>query len=183
MKNSIEILSILVSVSAIIYSIITVLMYRENVRARELKSEPLILAFLKSSEDSSSFSLHLKNVGEGPAKDVSIKLIKDFLRYGKTNNPLSKGGIFAKGLTIFPSGYEMKFILDFWQNVTVGNIDNFIELEIKYHRFDGKKRSQLYKLNFEEILGQYYSNPPDTYVGQIAYQLKEFNKEFKKTKI
>ncbi len=173
-------LATVVSICTIGYSFITLLMYIESRKTRKLKTEPLIIAYLKSSEDSSSYSLHLKNIGEGLAKDVTVTLLKDYSRYNKIQYPLSKAGIFANGLTIFPPDYEMKFILNFWQNYNEQNKDTHIELEIEYRGIDNEKRSNTYKLNIEEIKGQFYSNPPETFIGQIAFHLNEISKELKK---
>lgn len=175
-------LAVIVAISTMIYTVITALMLIENRRSRLQKIEPLIICYLKSSEDSSSISIIVKNIGEGLAKNVKAVLIKDYFRYGQETRPLSQHGIFVDGLRVFPPNYELKYILDLWSNITPLTPDHCIELKIEYFRADNKKRTATYCLNFKEISGQFYSIPPDSYVGKISYQLEEINKTLKKGK-
>lgn len=172
-------LAVIVAISTMIYTIITALMLIENKRSRLQKIEPLIVCYLKSSEDSSSISVIIKNIGEGLAKNVKAILIKDYLRYGKTNLPLSQHGIFINGLSVFPPNYELKYILDLWSNITPLTPDHYIELKVEYFRADNKNRTANYRLNFKEISDQFYSIPPDSYIGKVAHYLEQINKSLK----
>jgi hypothetical protein len=57
--------------------------------------------------------------------------------------------------------------------------NNTIEIEISYESSDKRKFKDIFKLPFNQATGQNYSNPPENFIGQIPYYLKEINKTLK----
>lgn len=60
------------------------------------------------------------------------------------------------------------------------NPDDKIVIEITYQSQDNRSFRNIFELPFNQIFGQNYSSPPETYMGQIPYYLKEINTELKK---
>lgn len=174
------ILSIVVASCTIIYTVINYFTLLENVRNRKQKITPLIILFLKSNETHSVLVLHIKNIGEGLAKNVKIKTIKDYNQFGKNNMPVSDIGIFKNGLNIFPPNYELKFYVNSLTEFDLKDHESYIEFEVSYERIDNKKMKNHYALYFNQIIGQNYSNPPGSYIGQIPYYLKQISNNIKK---
>jgi len=176
------ILSIILAASTVIYTIINLMMWMENRASRHLKSTPTIIAFLRTTENHTTLVLYIKNIGEGFAKDVRLKFLKDYNQFGKENLTLSTIGIAKYGFSIFPSQYELKYYINSMTELYDNKDDwdkNYIELEISYKDKRNKKYKNSYKLPFIELMGQNYSSPPETYLGQIPYYLKEINNNLK----
>lgn len=175
------ILSVVVAVCTFIYTGVNIFMLVESRRTRKQKITPLIVAYLKTWENHEGVSLFLENIGEGLALDVEIIVKKDYLKFEKEENALSSNGIFKDGISIFPPRYMMKFDLNYWSNIIDNkNINDYIEIKVLYKRVDNERIVSVYRLCFNEINGQMYQNPPDSYIGQIAYSLNEISKKFTK---
>lgn len=174
------ILSIVLALSTIAYTIINGLMLRESQAVRRQKIAPLLVAYLRVTENSSFLCLHIKNVGEGYAKDVQAKVLKDHYRCDKQDYRISDYSIFKNGVNVFPAGYELKYHIAFLKDIDFSSENSFIELEFEYYDMHNRKiTSGPFKLPLNQILAS-HSNPPDTYVGQIPYYLKKINETLKK---
>lgn len=172
------ILSIVIATCTVIYTGINLLMLFESKATRKQKTTPLLIAFLKTTENNMTLALHVKNIGEGHATDVNMRMLKDFNQFNKSNLPLSEIGLVKNGFNVFPPQFELKYYI-----YTLSELEqvknDFIEIEISY-KSQRKIFVNRYKLPFNQILGQNYSSPPDTYIGQISHYLKEINKTIKK---
>ena len=121
-------------------------------------------------------SLHIKNMGEGCAKCVRIQLLKDYHVFHDPEKLLSNHQVFQEGINVFPSGYELHYNIDWWDYITGHGMDDYIELCVTCSDINGKEYGpQNYTLKFSQIRSC-YSVPPETYMGQIAYYLKEIHK-------
>lgn len=174
------ILSIVIAACTVIYTVINLLMLFESRATRKQKTTPFLVAFLKTTENNMTLALHIKNIGEGHATDVKIKMLKDFNQFNKNNFPLSEIGIVKNGFNYFPPQYELKYYIHSLTELDKVE-DNFIELEISY-KSKRKRFIKKYSLPFNQVLGQNYSSPPDTYIGQISHYLKEISKTIKTEK-
>jgi hypothetical protein len=175
------ILSAVIAISTVFYTCINWKMFRESKRQREDKITPLIVAYLKSTEDHMMLRLYIKNIGDGLAKNVIINILQDYNQFGLTNKKLSDIGAIRNGLNIFPPKEEYAYFIDSWRNI--GKSENIkkmcIEMSIDYERIDGKKYNSQYNLPLIQVASKDYATPPETYVGKIAYYLEEIHKLFK----
>src|SRR5690554_4666509 len=161
--NTELILSIVVASATTVYTVITIFQLRESRKVRFQKEAPNIVPYLKSTEDHTTMQLFIENFGEGVAKDVQVKFIKDFNRFNKEDLPLSQVGISKNGLNYFPPKYLLKYGLGIMVELNKENHDEKI----------------VFELTINQIFGQSYSTPPETYMGQIPYYLKEINNQLK----
>lgn len=174
--NTELILSLVVAAATVAYTIINLMMYFESRATRKQKLKPEVIPYLKSTASRDVLCLFIKNVGEGCAKNVKIRLIKDYNSFGKAAFPLSKFPLFNDGVNVFPSGYELHYYIDTWESIREKNIDGFLELEVSYTDLKGKQAEKnYYKLKFNQIMS-HYSTPPDTTEEQVAYYLKMISK-------
>lgn len=174
------ILSIVLAAATVAYTIINLMMWFESRATRRQKLMPLVIAYLESTASKSILCLYIKNVGEGCAKNVRVNVINDHYCLGKEDWPLSKFPLFVEGVNVFPSGYKLHYYIDYWDSIRKSGIDDYIELEISYSDVNGRnKKRNTFVLKFNQIISN-YSTPPDTYEGQIAYYLKEIDKDMKK---
>jgi hypothetical protein len=176
------ILSIVLAGATVFYTIINLMMWFESRATRRQKITPMIIAFLKVTEDHKTLAVHLKNVGEGFAKDVTIKALKDYNQFKKDNLPLSDCFAFKNGVNIFPSGYELIYYLDSVADIDYARDDSYIELQIDYKDMRGKRYgNNIFKLPFNQV-ARNYSDPPENLMGQIPYYLKKINESIKSVK-
>ncbi|WP_076503136.1 hypothetical protein [Belliella pelovolcani] len=136
--------------------------------------------FLKSTEDNKTLVLHVKNIGEGVAYNVQINTLENFNQFGLENAPISQFGILKEGFSAMPPNYELKFFIGDLVELYEESRDRKIKLEVKYKRKDKKNISEVFTLPLVQAMGQNYSTPPETYLGQIPYYLKEINSSIKK---
>jgi hypothetical protein len=182
MKNlNVElILSFVLAICTVVYTIINVMLWVESKATRKQKLTPLMVTFLKSAENHIMLELHIKNIGEGLAKNVRVKVHQDYKQFGKDDFLLSDVGIIKNGFNTFPPEYELKFYIDSLVKLYEKDKDGSIKLEFNYESYDKRHFQDIYDLPFNQIFGQNYSTPPETYAGQIPYYLKEINSTLKK---
>ncbi|WP_295991743.1 hypothetical protein [uncultured Alistipes sp.] len=173
------ILSIVLAASTVCYTVINLMMWFESRATRKQKISPFIVAYLQSTDNHNVEVLHIKNIGEGYAKDVRFKVIKDYKRFGDSNLLLSECGAIKRGISSFPPQHEITYYIESWCDIGEKNICDAIELEITYKRMDGKTLYNEYNLPLNELTDQNYSNPPETFMGRIPYYLNEINKTLK----
>jgi hypothetical protein len=174
------ILSGVIAISTFAYAIINIFMLIENQKIREIKSTPLIVAFLKSTEDHSAFRLYIKNVGEGVAKDVKVKILNDYKTFGLENRMLSNLGIMKYELNILPPQEQLMYFVDSWGRFgKQEDYENqYINISIDYTGLDGKKKhNNTYNLLPIQLSDQGLGNPPETYIGRIAYFIEKISKD------
>ena len=176
-----DLLPTIIASATVIYTVVTVFQLNESRKSRLLKEAPNIIAFLKTSEDHTVLSLYIQNYGDGVAKNVSIFFTKDFNRFNKEGYHISKIGIAQHGMNFFPPQYQLKFDVGFIEDVFQTCKDDYVELEIRYQNLQNRSFQSLFKLPFNQVFGQTYSNPPETYLGQISHYLKEINSTLNNT--
>lgn len=173
------VLSIVLAACTIIYTIINALMLCESKKSRYQRITPILISYLKLSENKKLIQLYVENVGEGLAKDVTFNFIKNHNLFGKS--PVSEMyGFLKNGMNSFPSGNIMHCILDDLQRIDF-NLNPYVEIEINYKDLRNKAYKENYKLPFNQIKG-IDSEIPDSYLGQIPYQLEQINKKLDKFK-
>lgn len=172
------ILSIVLAIATVAYTWINWEMLKENKATRLQKTSPLIVPYLKSTASHEMVCLYIKNMGEGCAKDVSIRPITDYHIFYKDDYLLSSHPIFKEGINVFPSGYELHYNLNWWDLIRKQGMEDKIEFEITCKDMQGHLYGpHQYVLKLSQIMSN-YSTPPDTYEGQIAYYLKDISKNF-----
>lgn len=166
--------AVLVIVTAV-YTWINWKLLQESIATRRQKNSPNIVPYLKSSDNHEALFLYVKNMGEGCAKDVKIKVIKDYNRFCGKEQLLSQLNIFKEGVNIFPSGYELHYGLNWWEDITNKGMSDYIELEVRFKDLnDNQYGPNTYTLKFSQIESTYIT-PPETHIGRIAYYLKQIN--------
>lgn len=173
------ILSTVIAASTVIYTVTSLFLWMESRATRKQKLTPMMVAYLKTSENHTTLELRIKNIGEGVARNLSIKTLQDYERLGKNDLLLSDVGVIKNGFNAFPPEYELVFYLGTWTEIYERDKDGSIKLEFSYKSSDKREFSEIFELPFKQIFGQNYSEPPDSYLGQIPYYLKEINKTLK----
>lgn len=167
-------LSIVLAVSTVIYTVISLMLYFESRKVRLQKITPFIVAYLDSIDH--VLKLHIKNIGEGVAEKVEIKLFNDYNQFGQEDQKLSEIGIIKDGINVFPPQYELKYYVDLLTNICDQNKGKeSVKLEIKYESSDRRKFVNCYELPFGQMFGQIHSDRPEKYMQKISDHLKKIN--------
>ena len=154
----------IVAVCTIVYSFLTIRLVRETRLSREFHLEAFMTAYLKNSETSPDIvSLIIKNIGNGVARNIKFKIIKD-INYSN-GNPLSEIGIFNKNLDFFPPNNTNRYILlSLAEDYEIRSKD-YIEFEITYDDAIKTNKSQKFKLDFKDVAGIGKLTPPRLTLG------------------
>ncbi|MBP1645991.1 MAG: hypothetical protein H6Q16_1566 [Bacteroidetes bacterium] len=173
-----NVLAFVVAVCTVSYTVINWFMLKESKNARRQKQTPYIISYLHLSEaEPKSIYLVVENVGEGYAKNVKFNVIKDSVVEGKMKLVNCEG--IKYGISSFPSHYKLEYLVAYNLKQD-GLVEDYIEIEIEYCNNSNKRYKNKYNLIYGSVFGQVYSSPPDNYLGQVAYYLKEIDKELKK---
>lgn len=165
-------------IATIVYVVFTYRLVKESRKSREHNLEAHIIAYLVSAETSPSLvTLIIENIGNGVARNVEGKIIRDIQNNRKSLTDL---GIFQKKFEYFPSGHKLNYFLLSLADNYEERIEDFIEFELTYTDTVGKNKAQRYKVEFKEVLGIHKLTPPDTYEGMIAYRLEKIEKILEK---
>src|SRR5690554_4763164 len=177
------ILSGVLAICTLIYTGINFFMLLESRATRKQKTTPRIVPFLQRGESNRMLELHIKNIGEGLAKNVESRVLKDYNRFGKEDSFLSHIEFFTRPMQNFPPGYELKYYIHSMSDIYEKDKNGSIELEFTYEDCYRKKHREIFELSFNPVMQQNYSSPPETYLGQIPYYLKKINKNLEKINI
>lgn len=174
------VLSAVVALATIAYTWINYLMYRESKISRLQKLKPEIIPYLQSTASKNVLCLYIKNIGEGCAKNVKVKLLRDYNCLGKADWPLSKFPLFNEGVSVYPPGYELHYYIDFWDTIRDKEMKGKLEMEISYTDIKGKQKDKnYYLLKFNQIMSN-YSTPPDNNEDLTNHYLKSISESLKK---
>jgi uncharacterized OB-fold protein len=90
-----------VSISTVVYAILTWTLVRETSKMRKNQVEPYIVAYLDITETNAKIAyLKTKNIGQGVALNVKFKIIKELNNHG--GRKLADYPYFREGVKYFP---------------------------------------------------------------------------------
>lgn len=165
-------MSIVIALSTVTYTIINYKMLQESKITRKQKVAPLVVAYLKVTENHKIIALYVKNIGEGIAKNVKFNILKDYSLLGDSEMLLSKYDMVESGINNFPPQLEMQLYIDYVRNIKPED-ESMIKISITYEDINEKSYTNIFELPFRQVFGLIHSNPPDTYVGQIPFYLQK----------
>ena len=164
-------------VATILYTIVTMMMWWESRKTRFQKVTPEIIAYLKTSEDHNVVMLVIENIGEGCAYNLKVDLDEEYHTFAKEDKKLSQMPIFNDGVSIYPPKYRLQYYLGGCEKMN--DLQETIGLSFSYCDQNKNKYKKHLILRIKQI-ACFYSNPPETYMGTIAYYLKEIDKKLAK---
>lgn len=160
------------------YTITSILTWMESRAVRKQKTGPLVIAFLKSNVSHDTLYLHIKNIGEGCARNVRAIPTQDYKIFGK-DKQLSYFPLFSTGVNIFPPSYEITIPLGFWDEI-IKQTDPAVTIQLEYTgQRDNKQITENFHLPFKQI-ATIYSTPPSGAEERIPFYLHEIKKELAK---
>lgn len=135
---------------------------------------PEIIAYLKTSEDHNVVMLVIENIGEGCAYDLKVELDEEYYTFAKEDKKLSQMPIFNDGVSLYPPQYRLQYYLG--ECAQIKDLQETIGMSFSYRDQNNHEYAKHTSLKIKQIVC-FYSNPPETYIGKIAYYLQEINKK------
>lgn len=172
-----NILSIVLIIVTLAYTITSVLMLLESRATRKQKNAPNIIVYLRSNISHDALYVCIKNIGEGCARNVRVVPIHDYNLFGKELK-LNNFSLFSEGVNVFPPQFEMTFPLDTWQKIKLQD-NPYVEFYVSFSDLNGNESQTIFSLPFKQ-LKTLYSTPPPMTEERIPYYLHEIQKELRR---
>lgn len=141
-----------VTVSTVIYALLTWRLMNETLRMRKAQTDPKIVIYLRSVQYHLHFlELAIKNIGLGLAYDVKFKILEEFEVPG--DRKLSDIDFIKEGIDYMPPSHEITTyflnLLENYKNV----IDKKIGIEIVYKNQERNLLREVIKFNMSSFKG------------------------------
>ncbi|QYX63125.1 hypothetical protein K2227_12955 [Shewanella putrefaciens] len=167
-----------VTLSTVVYAILTGLLVSETRKMREVQTEPKIHITI----DSFDFAIHIirlniKNIGLGPASD--LKFEPSVISGGKSAEKLLKefteSNFFNTGLRHFGPGQNVYSAYTQTTEDFEGKSSSILSFRLSYKSATGKKYTEEIILDMSELKGRYQLGKPNLYA--IAQSLEKMQKD------
>jgi hypothetical protein len=145
--------SLAVTISTVVYAILTWRLASETIKMRKAQTEPKISIYLQPCQASFHFfDLVVKNIGAGPAYDVKFKILEEF--DVKEGRKLSEMDFIKEGIKYMPPNYS---IISFFLGV-LGQyneiIDKNLQIKVIYNNSEKKETFEIIKINMSQFKGR-----------------------------
>lgn len=152
----IVIFTAIVTLSTIVYAILTGLLVHETRRMREAQTEPKVdIKFAPREEWINLVEIEIKNIGLGPAYNVYFEITRKSQTPAtdKLVSELMGKNFFRSGLNYLSPGQKIKTFLinmieDFESKVSIS-----LSILVSYKSLSGKKYSNVYVIDLSELKG------------------------------
>ena len=166
--------SAIVAVSTVVYAFLTWRLVGETKKVRLAQTEPMVSVTHLSNEKGGPFiDLRIKNVGAGPALDITFEVEPEFeYLQGK---PLSELHLFRNGLKYLGPGDERRFFLtSLIENRGARAVSRF-EVRVTYRGTIGRHKTEGFVIDLSEWDGIGQLGKP--YLSEIADSMKSLAKK------
>ena len=166
--------SLIVTVSTVVYAILTWRLVSETRKMREMQIEPKISIILQPREEwIGLLDLIIQNIGLGPAYDVSFTAEPDF--HCDPKRSLSQMGIFQKGLPYLAPNQKYQFFL-----TSVGDRyeelkNNPFSIHVVYKDCQDKTYTDRFHIDFGQFDGMLQLGKPPLH--NIARDLEKLQRD------
>jgi hypothetical protein len=172
------IFSFLVTLSTIVYAVLTGFLVNETIKLRKVQTEPKIQIILESHETFiNSIRLNVKNIGQGPALNIIFEpsVISGGKKGEDVLHEFSSVKAFLSGLNYFgPSHSFYTKDFDILEKEKEKIFDIVIKIETKYESITKQKYHDIIIIDFRELEGSYRIGKPNLY--SIAQSLEKIEK-------
>lgn len=170
--------SAVVTISTVIYSVLTGKLVSETKRMRQVQTEPKIEVTIKSFDFAIHIvRLHIRNIGLGPA--INLKFDLKVLSGGQAAQDLldefTQSNFFKIGLNYFGPGQERYSHYTQMTQGHDGKIESVLAIEISYESTTGVKYKEQAMIDMSELKGEYQLGTPNLY--SIAKSLEKVQKD------
>lgn len=167
-----------VTISTVIYSVLTGKLVSETKRMRQVQTEPKIEVTIKSFDFAIHIvRLHVRNIGLGPA--INVRFDPKVLSGGQAAkdllNEFTQSNFFKIGLNYFGPGQERYSHYTQMTQGHHGKIESVLAIEISYESTTGVKYKEQATIDMSELKGEYQLGTPNLY--SIAKSLEKIQND------
>ncbi|EPR2332460.1 hypothetical protein ACU034_003509 [Escherichia coli] len=172
------IFSAVVTLSTVMYSVLTAKLVYETKRMRQVQTEPKIEVTIKPTDFAMNIiRLHVRNIGLGPA--INVKFNSKVLSGGQPAQNLldefTQSNFFKVGFNYFGPGQERYSHYTEMFNGYEGKIESVLSIDITYESATGVKYREQSTIDMSELKGEYQLGTPNLY--SIAKSLEKIQKD------
>jgi len=167
-----------VTISTVIYAILTWRLTSETIKMRKSQTEPKISIFLQPCRVAMGFfDLIIKNIGLGPAYNVRFEVLEEFEVRG--DRKLSEIDFINECINYMPPNYSIEtFFLQLMGERYKEIIDKNIKIKVIYENSEGEKISEIINLNMSQFKGR--QRLGDDPVNKIAQNIEKIQRDISK---
>lgn len=166
-----------VALSTVVYAWLTSVLVKETIKIREVQTEPLIEIAIEPLEEAINIiRIRIKNIGLGPARNLSFKsnVIKDSEGAQKLLSEFTDVNFFKTGLTYLGPNQKVyskpnQITKDFEQK-----IKSIFQFDIGYESITGKHYNKTAIIDLSEMKGMSQLGTPNLY--SIANSLEKIQR-------
>ncbi len=174
----IVIFTAVVTLSTVVYAVLTGLLVSETKKMREVQTEPKINITVESFD----FAIHIirlniKNIGLGPASDLQFEpsVIEGGESAEKLLGEFTESNFFKTGLRHFGPGQNIYSTYTQTTEDFEGKSSSILSFKISYKSATGKKYTDDIMLDMSELKGRYQLGKPNLYA--ISQSLEKLQKD------
>lgn len=167
-----------VTMSTVVYAILTGILVSETRKMREVQTEPKIHITI----DSFDFAIHIirlniQNIGLGPASDLQFEpsVISGGVPAKKLLGEFTESNFFKTGLRHFGPGQNIYSTYSQTTEDFEGKSSSILSFKASYKNATGKKYTDEIILDMSELKGRYQLGKPNLYA--IAQSLEKMQKD------
>ncbi|MDT8878048.1 hypothetical protein RSO68_01030 [Halomonas saccharevitans] len=167
-----------VTLSTVVYAVLTGILVSETRKMREVQTEPKIHITLESFD----FAIHIirlniQNIGLGPARNLTFQpsVIDGGESAEKLLTEFTESNFFKTGLRHFGPGQNVYSTYTQTTQDFEGKSASVLSFKIEYESATGKKYSDEIIIDMSEIKGRYQLGKPNLYA--IASSLEKLQKD------
>lgn len=175
----IVIFTAVVTLSTVVYALLTAMLVTETRRMRQAQTEPKVQVIVKPWDEWINIvHIYIRNIGLGPAYDISFDTSAEAGDEGAQEliSDFTKANFFRTGLKYLGPGQELapgysQMTKDFDKKVS-----SILVFTVHYRDAIGKRYQESFRLDFSEFLGITRIGKPHLYA--IAQNLEKLQKDF-----
>jgi len=168
-----------VTLSTIVYAILTGLLVAETRKMRQAQTEPRVEVIIKPREEWINLvHVYVRNIGLGPAYKISFDIVAEAGEEGAKAliQDFTRTQFFKSGLRYLGPGQEV--ISDYSQMAEKfeTKIESVLIFAVRYKSATGKDYINRYRIDFSEFKGRTQIGKPHLYA--IAQHLEKIQQDF-----
>lgn len=168
------IFTVVVALSTVVYAILTGILVSETRRMRQAQTEPRIEVTVRCRDEWISLvNIYVRNIGLGPAYDISFSLSAEGGGDGAQIliEDFTKAQFLKTGLKYLGPGQELKSDLSQMTERFEDKIQSVLVANVVYRGALGKRYEEQFRLDFSEFKGRSQLGKPHLYA--IAQSLEK----------
>ncbi|SRR6266496_396393 len=167
-----------VTISTVVYAVLTAVLVAETRRMRQAQTEPKVEVVIEPREEwISLFHVYVRNIGLGPAYDISFEIIAEKGGDGARAliDDFTKANFLKTGLTYLGPGQELASDLSQMTEKYDQKIESVLVFDVHYRGATGRRYQDKYRLDFCEFKGRTQIGKPHLYA--IAQHLEKIQSD------